>query len=256
MVYRPFDLTGKVAVITGGNSGIGLGMAEAVAEAGAEVSVWGRNGERNRAAVARLEALGARATGVVCDVADPDAVARACNATLEAHGRIDAAFANAGVDTGFTPFVDMTPADVRRIIDINLNGTFFTFQAAARHMIARGGGGSLVATSSIAAIEGRARGEHYAASKGGILSMVKALAVEMARHGIRANSIVPGFIDTPRAGEAINAPKFVERVLPRVPMRRWGQPADFGAIAIYLMSDASAYHTGDTFVIDGGYTLF
>jgi NAD(P)-dependent dehydrogenase (short-subunit alcohol dehydrogenase family) len=256
MAYRPFDLTGKVAVITGGNGGIGLGMAEALAEAGAAVSVWGRNAERNNAAVARLEAKGVRATGFVCDVADPDAIARACAATLDAHGRIDAAFANAGADTGFTPFVDMTPEDVRRIIDINLNGTFFTFQAAARHMIARGGGGALVATSSLAAIEGRARGEHYAASKGGILSMVKGLAVELARHGIRANSIVPGFVDTPMAGEAINAPKFVERVLPRVPMRRWGKPADFGAIAIYLMSDASAYHTGDMFVIDGGYTLF
>jgi NAD(P)-dependent dehydrogenase (short-subunit alcohol dehydrogenase family) len=113
-----------------------------------------------------------------------------------------------------------------------------------------------VVTASLAAISGQARGEHYAASKGGLVSMMKALAVELARHGVRANAILPGWIDTPMTEKALNWDKFVERVLPRVPVRRWGLPADFGAIAVYLASDASAYHTGDTFVIDGGYAIF
>ena len=139
---------------------------------------------------------------------------------------------------------------------VNLDGAFFTLRAAVRHMTQREGGGSLVVTSSLAAISGQARGEHYAASKGGLISMMKALAVELARHGVRANAILPGWIDTPMTEKALSWDKFVERVLPRVPVRRWGQPADFGAIAIYLTSDASAYHTGDTFVIDGGYVSF
>jgi NAD(P)-dependent dehydrogenase (short-subunit alcohol dehydrogenase family) len=150
----------------------------------------------------------------------------------------------------------MTAAEWRRVLSVNLDGAFFTLRAAARHMVGRAGGGSLVVTASLAAISGQARGEHYAASKGGLVSMMKALAVELARHGVRANAILPGWIDTPMTEKALAWDKFVERVLPRVPLRRWGVPGDFGAIAVYLASDASAYHTGDTFIIDGGYSVF
>jgi len=118
-------------------------------------------------------------------------------------------------------------------------------------MVSRLGGGSLVVTASLAAISGQARGEHYAASKGGLISMMKALAVELARHGVRANAILPGWIETPMTEKAFAWNTFVEKVLPRVPMRRWGVPGDFGAIAVYLASDASSYHSGDTFIIDG-----
>ena len=118
------------------------------------------------------------------------------------------------------------------------------------------GGGSLVVTSSLAAVSGQARGEHYAATKGALIAMMKALAVEFARQGVRANAILPGWIETAMTERALHWDKFVERVLPRVPVRRWGVPQDFGAIAVYLTSDASAYHTGDTFVIDGGYAIF
>jgi NAD(P)-dependent dehydrogenase (short-subunit alcohol dehydrogenase family) len=258
MAYPAFDLTGKVALVTGGNSGIGLGMAEALAQAGAAVAVWGSNADKNRAAEATLAKHGGRVLTLRCDVADEAAVDKVFAETVHALGRVDACFVNAGVSgrSAGQGFVDMTAAEWRRVLSVNLDGAFFTLRAAARHMVGRAGGGSLVVTASLAAISGQARGEHYAASKGGLVSMMKALAVELARHGVRANAILPGWIDTPMTEKALAWDKFVERVLPRVPVRRWGVPGDFGAIAVYLASDASAYHTGDTFIIDGGYSVF
>ena len=178
--------------------------------------------------------------------------------TVHVLGRVDACFANAGVsgrrEAG--PFVEMTAAEWRRVMRVNLDGAFYTLRSAARHMTSREGGGSLVVTSSLAALFGQARGQHYAASKGALIAMMKALAVELARHGVRANAILPGWIDTAMTERTLRWDKFVERVLPRIPVRRWGAPADFGGIAVYLASDASQYHTGDTFVIDGGTAVF
>ena len=258
MAHPAFDLTGKVALITGGNSGIGLGMAEALAQAGAGVCVWGTSEEKNAAALTALERHGGRARALRCDVADEAAVERAFADTLSAFGRVDACFANAGVGgrRETTSFVTMSTAEWRRVLTVNLDGAFFTLRAAARHMTERPGGGSLVVTSSLAAISGQARGQHYAATKGGLISMIRALAVEYARHGVRANAILPGWIETDMTANAIANEKFAKNVLPRIPMRRWGTGADFAGIAVYLMSSASAYHTGDTFLIDGGYALF
>ncbi len=258
MTYAPFDLTGKVALITGGNSGIGLGMAEALAQAGAAVAIWGTNEEKNRVALERLAKLGGRASALRCDVADEAAVERSFADTLAAHGRVDACFVNAGVAgrRGVNSFLEMTTEEWRRVMSVNLDGAFFTLRAAARHMARRGDGGSLVVTSSLAALSGQARGEHYAATKGGLISMMKALAVELARANVRANAVVPGWIDTPMTEKTLRWDRFVEKVLPRVPSRRWGVPEDFGGLAVYLASDASRYHTGDTFVIDGGYSIF
>jgi NAD(P)-dependent dehydrogenase (short-subunit alcohol dehydrogenase family) len=258
MAYQAFDLTGKVALITGGNSGIGLGMAEALAASGAGVSIWGTSEAKNAEALATLSKHGGTVQALRCDVSDEAAVERAFAETLRTFGRVDACFANAGVSgrKEVRAFVEMTAAEWRRVTSVNLDGAFFTLRAAARHMVERGDGGSLVVTASLAAISGQARGQHYAASKGGVVSMMKALAVELARHRVRANAILPGWIETPMTDAAFHWDRFVEKVLPRVPMRRWGLPADFGALAVYLVSDASAYHTGDTFVIDGGYAIF
>ena len=153
-------------------------------------------------------------------------------------------------------FLEMTTEQWRRVLRVNLDGAFYTFRAAARHMVERGGGGVLVGTASLAAIEGSPRSEHYAATKGGMISMMRALAVEFARHNVRAHAILPGWIETDMTASAIANEKFHDRVMPRIPMRRWGRGDDFGGIAVYLMSSASRYHTGDTFLIDGGYSLF
>ena len=253
-----FDLTGKVALVTGGNSGIGLGMADGLAAAGAAVCIWGTNEEKNAAASAQLAKHGGRVLALRCDVADEAAVERAFAETVSALGRVDACFVNAGVAgrRGVASFMELTTEDWRRVLSVNLDGAFFTLRAAARHMVGRPGGGSLAVTSSLAAVSGQPRGEHYAASKGGVISMMKALAVELARHGVRANAIVPGWIDTPMTERTLRWDKFVEKVLPRVPLRRWGTGDDFAGIAVYHASDASQYHTGDTFIIDGGYAVF
>jgi NAD(P)-dependent dehydrogenase (short-subunit alcohol dehydrogenase family) len=249
-----FDLSGHVAVVTGGTSGIGRGIATALAGAGADVAIWGRDQERNRAAREELSENGTRIVDVVCDVSDPASVDAAFRHTLAELGRIDSCFANAGgADLG-PSFAEMTLDEFRAVVSVNLEGAFLTFQGAARHMIERGGGGSLVGISSLAAVEGMARGQHYAASKAGLIAMTRSLAVELARHGIRANAILPGWIETPATERQFAA--IGERVLARIPERRWGVPADFAGAAVYLAGDASAYHTGDELVIDGGYRVY
>lgn len=252
-MYKPFDLTGRCAVVTGGNGGIGYGMAEALIAAGARVAIWGSNPEKTARAKALL---GANAEAFVCDVTSEEAVERAFAESVAALGHVDACFANAGVSSKPTPVLDMTLADFRRVLQVNVEGVFLTFRAAARHMAAHGKGGALVATASTAAIEGAARNSHYGASKGAVTSFVRALAVELARHHIRVNSILPGWIETEMTARAMGDERFAKAVLPRIPARRWGTRDDFGAIAVYLMSDGSVYHTGEQFVIDGGYTKY
>jgi len=256
-MYKPFDLSGKVALITGGNSGIGLGMARALAQAGADIAIWGTNAAKNAAAQAELETTGRRVLALACEVGNEAAVEAAMAETLRVLGRVDGCFANAGVSgRGTASFLSLSADEWRRVLAVNLDGAFYTLRAAARHMVERGGGGALVGTASLAAIEGAARNEHYAATKGGLISMLRALAVEFARHGIRANAVLPGWIETSMTAGAIANEKFANNVLPRIPMRRWGTGDDFGGIAVYLLSEASRYHTGDTFLIDGGYALF
>lgn len=252
----PFDLTGRVALVTGGSSGIGLGIATALAAAGADVAIWGRDPQRAAAAAERVRGAGSgRVLALSCDVADEQAVEEACAATVSELGRIDACFANAAVSAVAPSFAELTLEDWRRVLAVDLDGTFLTFRAVVRHMLARGGGGSLVATSSRLAASGQPRAQHYSAAKGGIVSLVRSLAWELGPHGIRANVLLPGWIETPMTEAIIAKPKVAERVLPQIPAGRWGQPADFAGIAVYLASDASAYHTGDSFIIDGGYAL-
>ena len=257
MAYQPFDLTGKVALVTGGNSGIGLGMADAMAQAGADIAIWGTNAAKNSDAKAIVEKTGRRVLTLECDVGDEAAVEQAFAETLRVLGRVDGCFANAGVSgRGQRSFLDMPTEEWNRVLRVNLQGAFYTFRTAARHMVKRGDGGVLVGTASLAAIEAAPRSEHYAATKGGLISMIKAMAVEFARYDVRAHAILPGWIATNMTANATSNEKFAGNVMPRIPMRRWGEGTDFGGIAVYLMSSASRYHTGGSFVIDGGYSLF
>jgi len=256
MSKSKFDLGGKVALVTGGNGGIGLGMAEALAEAGADVCIWGRNPEKNGMAEKKLNASGRRILALPCDVSDEKQVEDNFARTLEVMGRVDACFANAGIGTSTTPFHEMSIDEWRKMFGINMEGVFFTFRSAVRHMMQQGDGGSLVVTSSLSARSGLPRGQHYAATKAGVIAMIRGLAVEYARYGVRANAILPGWIETEMTAGFFSRDKVKKNVLPRVPQRRWGVPTDFGAIAVYFASDASVYHTGDAVMIDGGYSCF
>lgn len=260
MAYKPFDLSGKVALVTGGNRGIGLGMALALAQSGADIAIWGSNDDNNAKAAAELRATGVKVYTRRVNVANEQEVVDGIGETVAELGRIDSVFANAGVGYGAPSFLDITTEIYRKTLAVNLDGVFWTLRESARHMTDRArkgdAGGSLVGMASLAAIEGAARNEAYAATKGAVISMIKSVAVEFARYGVRANAILPGWIATDMTAGAQANSAFAEKVIPRVPARRWGQPADFGGVAVYLTSDASSYHSGDTFVIDGAYSIF
>lgn len=258
-MYTPFDLSGRAAVVTGGNGGIGYGMAQALLAAGARVAIWGSRAdktERARGALAAGCGDAARVRAFVCDVGDEAQVEQCFEASIAALGPVDACFANAGVSGKGTALLDMSVDEFRRVQRVNVEGVFLTFRTAARHMVDHGRGGALVATASTAALEGAARNSHYGASKGAVTSLVRALAVELARHRIRVNSILPGWIETEMTERSFGNDRFAAAVMPRIPARRWGRIEDFGGIAVWLASEAASYVTGEQFVIDGGYTKF
>lgn len=253
---NPFDLTGHVSLITGGNSGIGLAMAEALAAAGAHVCIWGTNEDRNAEAARKLEAHGTGVLALRCDVGDEHQTESAMAQCVERFGRLDSCFANAGVGGSGTRFVDTELDEFRRVTRVNLDGAFLTLRSAARQLLEQGEGGSLVATSSLAARQGQPRGQAYAATKAGLISMIQSIAIELGRHRIRANAVLPGWVTTPMADPVLESEAFQRKVLPRMPVGRWGAPTDFGALAVYLASPASAFHTADTITVDGGYVAF
>jgi NAD(P)-dependent dehydrogenase (short-subunit alcohol dehydrogenase family) len=230
-------------------------MARGMAKAGASIAVWGRNRNKNSSAVAELSALGVEAEAFEADISKEDEVTAAMAATLGRFGHVDSCFANAGVGLA-RPFTEMTIADWNAVTDINLIGAFLTFRAASRHMIERGSGGKLIGIASIGSIHGMPRQAQYSASKAGLCAMVRSLAVELARHNIQANAILPGWIETDMTEGARSWEKLRETVVARTPARRWGRPEDFEGIAVYLASRASDFHTGDTIRVDGGYAVF
>lgn len=250
------DLTGRVAVVTGGNRGIGLGMARGLVKAGASVAVWGRNEEVNAKAVEELRGLGGTAEAFAVDVSQEADVTAAMAATLERFGRVDTLIANAGVSAAHGPFHELSIDDWRRVSAVNVEGVILSCQAAVKAFMDQGEGGSLILVSSLAGIEAPTFNTLYGATKAAVLSLMRGLATEYARHGIRANAILPGWIETEMTERSVSNQKFTDKVISRVPFRTWGSPDDFEAAAVYLSSDGSSFVTGQQLVIDGGYTVF
>jgi NAD(P)-dependent dehydrogenase (short-subunit alcohol dehydrogenase family) len=254
-VSRPGALADRVVLVTGGNSGIGLGIARACADAGADVVVWGTSAGKNEAAAAALADTGARVLAQVCDVGDEHAVVTAFAAAVAEMGKVDCLFANAGIGAS-SPFVDMSLDEWRAVLRVNLDGAFLSFREAARHMVARGEGGSLVGMSSISTIHGAPHLQHYAASKHGMLALTRGLAVELARYRIRVNAMLPGWTRTPMNEPGRRSEKFVRNTTERTPVRRWADPVDMGPAAVFLADPTYLFHTGDELVVDGGYTRY
>lgn len=249
-------LAGRTVLVTGGNGGIGLGMATACGRAGAQIVLWGRDPAKNAAAVAALGDESIAAHAVACDIGEPEAVGPAFAASVEAAGgRVDAVFANAGVNGKGTPFLDLDLDEWQRVLRVNLDGTFLTLQAGARHMVEQGGG-SLVAVSSTSAIHGAAGNEAYGTSKTALLGLVRALAVGLARHRIRVNALLPGWTVTEMTSRGYASDRFREVTVARTPVRRWADPSEMGPAAVFLADPTTTFHTGDTITVDGGYTVF
>ncbi len=248
-----FDLTGRVAVVTGGNQGIGFGIALGLAKAGATVVVAGRRADANRVAVEWIEGAGARAVAIEADVQDESSCRALCARTVERLGRLDILVNNAGIANRKQP-QDHTEAEWRRVIDVNLSGAFWCAQAAYPSML-HAGGGKIINIGSMLSIFGTSFAVAYAASKGGIVQMTKALACAWAKDNIQVNAVLPGWIDTEftqtarKQVEGLN-----ERVLARTPAGRWGKPEDFAGIAVFLASPASQFVTGASIPVDGGFS--
>ena len=250
------DLSGKVFVVTGGNGGIGLGMAEGIAEAGGAVAVWARNEGKNTDAVRALQDIGGEAKSYICDVSNEEEVIRTLASTVKDFGRVDGLFANAGRGGTGTPLVDTSLEDWRKVMAVNLDGVFLCLREASRQLISQGSGGSLVAVSSTSAIHGAAGNEAYGTAKTAVTGLVRALAVSLARFQIRVNCLLPGWTVTELASPAFENEYFREVTTKRTPVRRWADPSEFKDVGAFLADPSQTFHTGQQVCVDGGYTIF
>jgi NAD(P)-dependent dehydrogenase (short-subunit alcohol dehydrogenase family) len=248
-----FDLAGKVAIVTGGGSGIGRQMAEALAEAGADLVLCARRAERCEQAAEELAALGVKAIGLGCDVRDPEQVQAVVERTRADLGRVDILVNNAGTVWGAWP-EDMPLEGWQKVLDVNLTGVFLCAQAAGRAMIEQGDGGKIVNIASVAALGGAPpeimNSIAYNASKGGVVSFTRDLATKWARHGITVNAIAPGWFPSDMSSFVLD--HHGEALHDHIPLRRFGGPDDLKGAVVYLASAASAYVTGQLLVVDGG----
>jgi 2-deoxy-D-gluconate 3-dehydrogenase len=249
-----FTLKGKVAIVTGGNGGIGLGMARGLAEAGAAVAIVGRNEAKSAAAVAELERGGARAISVVTDVTDKSAVDAMVARVSRELGRIDILVNNAGISIRKPPQV-LELAEWNSVIQTNLTSAFLCSQAAYPAM-KQAGSGKVINIGSMMSIFGASFASAYAASKGGIVQFTRACAVAWAPDNIQVNAILPGWIDTDLTRSArAQVDGLHDRVLARTPAARWGVIDDFAGIAVFLSSPASNFVTGTAIPVDGGFSI-
>lgn len=251
-----FDLSGRTAVVTGGNSGIGLAMARGLVKAGANVAIWARNAEKNAAALEELNALGGggEVLTLSCDVADDAGVEAAMAATLDAFGRVDAAFANAGRSGAGTRIPDMTTEGWDAVMAVNARGPALVYKYVTRHMIERAEngdpGGKLIVTSSGQSIMGVNKSSDYAASKAAVNGLTRGAAFELARYDITANALLFGYYETPLTAQA--DPKFAQWMTKRIPLRRFGDHEGLEGLAVFFASPHSDYITGQCLPVDGG----
>lgn len=254
MAGQAFDLGGRVALVTGGNGGIGLGMALGMAKAGAAVAIAARDPAKMDDAKHQLEAAGAEVMTTDVDVAEPASIDAMVDAVTERFGRIDVLVANAGINIRKPP-EDYTLDEWQKIIDVNLSGPFACAQAVYPHM-KKQGGGKIVTIGSMASIFGLPFAAAYASTKGGIVQMTRVLATAWAKDNIQANAILPGWIDTDLTRKArSDVDGLHDRVVDRTPAGRWGVPEDFAGIAVFLASPASDFVTGTAIPVDGGYSI-
>jgi 2-deoxy-D-gluconate 3-dehydrogenase len=255
MAREMFDLEGQVAMVTGGNGGIGLGIARGLAAAGAEIVVAARNEDKTAGAVDLLRGLGVEALGLKLDVADEASVAAAVSKILDRFGRIDILVNNAGIGIRKPP-QDYTSEEWDRVLGINLKGTFLCSRGVYPHMV-RAGAGSIINIGSMTSIFGSDWVASYSASKGGVVQLTKSLAVSWAKDRIRVNAILPGWIKTdltlPIETQYPERHAFINS---RIPAGRWGEPDDLAGTAVYLAGRAAAYVTGAVIAVDGGYSSF
>jgi NAD(P)-dependent dehydrogenase (short-subunit alcohol dehydrogenase family) len=249
-----FDLSDHVALVTGGNSGLGLAMAAGLVRAGARVAIWGRNEAKNVAAVEELAALGGESQSFIADVTDPTSTAKAFDETIAHFGRIDSCFANAGGAGVRGPFVELQRSDWLETNDLNMLSVVDTFQLATRHWLERQAPGKLIVTSSLAALVGLPNSAGYCMTKAAVTGLVRSLAIELGRSRIQVNAILPGFIETEMS---LNTPKaFQEACRRRAASGHIGRLEDMQGIAVYLASQESNFMTGQSLVLDGGHSIF
>ncbi|MEL6299868.1 MAG: glucose 1-dehydrogenase [Pseudomonadota bacterium] len=254
MSQPAFDLKGRVAFVTGGNGGIGLGMAAGLADAGAAVAISGRDAGKLEAAAADLKARGADVMTLAGDVSDRDRVFAMADEIAGRFGRLDILVANAGINLRKRP-EEYEAHEWQSVLDTNLNGPFFCAQAVYPHM-KKAGGGKIITIGSMASIFGIPKLSPYSASKGGIVQVTRVLASAWAEDNIQANCILPGWIDTALTRKARHDIEGLhDRVVARTPAGRWGDPKDFAGIAVFLASPASDFVTGTAIPVDGGYTV-
>jgi 2-deoxy-D-gluconate 3-dehydrogenase len=254
MATKLFDLSGKVAVVTGGNGGIGLGIARGLAEAGADIAVVGRNEAKSTAAAAELRAFGVKAIAVTADVTDKAAVAAMVERVAKELGRIDILVNNAGINIRKPAHV-LELEEWDSVIKTNLTSAFLCSKAVHPAMKAAGGG-KIINIGSMMSIFGASFAPAYAASKGGIVQFTRSCAVAWAADNIQANAILPGWIDTDLTKRArVDIDGLHDKVLARTPAARWGAIGDFAGIAVFLSSGASDFVTGTAIPVDGGFSI-
>ena len=249
-----FDLAGKVALVTGGNGGIGLGMARGLAGAGATVVLAGRNAEKSSQAVAELKVQGVSADAIEADVTDEHQVARLFQEVMVRHGRLDILVNNAGSTIRKAPEA-LSLQEFRQVMDVNLTSTFLCCRAA--HALMKvGGGGKIINIGSMLSLLGAPYASAYGASKGGVVQFTRSIATAWAADNIQCNAVLPGWIDTELTqGARQQVAGLYERVLARTPAGRWGEPTDLAGIAVFLASGASDFVTGTAIPVDGGYSI-